>query len=37
VIGPDGVIAFADTSIDYRRRTDPLDVLAVLERRDAAE
>lgn len=37
VIGPDGVIAFADTNVDYRRRTDPLDVLAVLERRDAAE
>ncbi|MBA2401563.1 MAG: AhpC/TSA family protein [Bradyrhizobium sp.] len=37
VIGPDGLILFADTSVDYRRRTDPLDVLAVLERRQAAE
>jgi len=37
VIGPDGVILFADTGVDYRRRTDPLDVLAVLERRQAAE
>ncbi len=37
VIGTDGVILFADTSVDYRRRTDPLDVLQVLERRVAAE
>jgi peroxiredoxin len=37
VIAPDGVILFADTSVDYRRRTDPLDVLDVLERRVAAE
>jgi peroxiredoxin len=37
VIGADGVILFADTAVDYRRRTDPLDVLAVLERREAAE
>lgn len=37
VIGSDGLIIFADTGVDYRRRTDPLDVLAVLERRDAAE
>jgi peroxiredoxin len=37
VIGPDGVILFADTSVDYRHRTDPLDVLDVLERRIAAE
>jgi peroxiredoxin len=37
VIGPDGVILFADTSVDYRYRTDPLDVLDVLERRVAAE
>ncbi len=37
VIGPDGVIVFADTNVDYRRRTDPLEVLAVLERRQAAE
>jgi len=27
VIATDGVILFADTSVDYRRRTDPLDVL----------
>ena len=37
VLGPDGVILFADTSVDYRHRTDPLDVLDVLERRVAAE
>lgn len=37
VIGPDGLILFADTAVDYRRRTDPLDVLAALERREAAE
>jgi peroxiredoxin len=37
VIGTDGRILFADTSVDYRRRTDPLDVLHVLERRVAAE
>lgn len=37
VIGADGVILFADTSVDYRHRTDPLDVLDVLERRVAAE
>jgi len=37
VIGTDGRILFADTSVDYRRRTDPLDVLQVLERRVAAE
>lgn len=37
VIGSDGRILFADTSVDYRRRTDPLDVLQVLERRVAAE
>jgi peroxiredoxin len=37
VIGADGVILFADVSVDYRRRTDPLDVLDVLERRAAAE
>jgi hypothetical protein len=28
---------FADTSVDYRRRTDPLDVLLVLEHHAAAE
>jgi peroxiredoxin len=37
VIGHDGVILFADTSVDYRHRTEPLDVLDVLERRVAAE
>ncbi len=37
VIGADGRILFADTSVDYRRRTDPLEVLGVLERRAAAE
>lgn len=31
VIGPDGRILFADTSVDYRYRTDPLDVLRTLE------
>jgi peroxiredoxin len=37
VIGSDGVIGFADTRVDYRERTDPLDVLRVLEHRVAAE
>jgi peroxiredoxin len=37
VIGMDGVILFADTEVDYRRRTDPLDVLRVLKHRAAAE
>ena len=37
VIGSDCRILFADTSVDYRRRTDPLDVLEMLERRVAAE
>jgi peroxiredoxin len=37
VIGADGVVLFADTSVDYRERTDPLDVLRVLEHRAAAE
>jgi peroxiredoxin len=37
VIGTDGRILFADTSVDYRRRTDPLDVLQVLEPCAAAE
>jgi peroxiredoxin len=36
VIGPDGVILYADTSVDYRWRTDPLDVLKVLEKLAAA-
>jgi peroxiredoxin len=37
LIGTDGRILFADTSVDYRYRTDPHDVLQVLERRVAAE
>lgn len=37
VIGRDGVILFADTRVDYRERSDPLDVLRVLEHRAAAE
>ena len=36
VIGSDGRILFADTSVDYHRRTDPLDVLQMLESRAAA-
>ena len=36
VIGRDGRILFADTGVDYRHRTDPLDVLAVLEQHTAA-
>jgi hypothetical protein len=31
------VILFADTRVDYRERTDPLEVLRVLEHRAAAE
>ena len=37
VIGGDGVIQFADTRVDYRERTDPQEVLRVLEHRIAAE
>ena len=37
VIGTDGVILFADARVDYRERTDPMDVLQVLEHRQAAE
>lgn len=37
VIGKDGAILFADTRVDYRERTDPLEVLRVLEHRAAAE
>ena len=37
LIGTDGVILFADTRVDYRERTDPLDVLRLLEHRAAAE
>jgi hypothetical protein len=37
VIGADGVILFADIGLDYRRRTDLLEVLNILERRAAAE
>jgi peroxiredoxin len=36
VIGSDGVIQYADTSVDYRWRTDTLDVLKVLEKPAAA-
>jgi peroxiredoxin len=37
VVGRDGVILFADTRVDYRERTDPLEVLRILEHRAAAE
>jgi len=37
VVGRDGVILFADTRVDYRERTDPLEVLQALEHRAAAE
>ena len=37
VIDRDGVILFTDTRVDYRERTDPLEVLRVLEHRAAAE
>jgi peroxiredoxin len=37
VLGRDGVILFADTRVDYRERTDPLEVLQTLEHRAAAE
>ena len=37
VIGSAGRILFADLGVDYRHRTDPLDVLQVLEHRAAAE
>ena len=37
VIGSDGRVLFADTGVDYRHRTDPMDVLAVLERRSAGK
>lgn len=37
VIGSDGRILFADLGVDYRDRTDPLDVLQLLEHREAAE
>ena len=37
VIATDGRIVFADIGVDYRHRTDPLDVLQVLERRVAAD
>jgi peroxiredoxin len=37
VIGANGVILFADTRVDYRERTDPEEVLRVLEHRAAAE
>jgi len=37
VIGKDGTILFADTRTDYRERTDPQEVLRMLEHRAAAE
>ncbi len=37
VIGRNGIILLADTSVDYRERTDPLDALRVLEHQAAAE
>jgi peroxiredoxin len=37
VVGKDGVILFADTRVDYRERTEPLEVLRVLAHRVAAE
>ena len=37
VIGSDGRILFADLGVDYRDRTDPLNVLQLLEHRAAAE
>ena len=37
VIGTNGTILFADTRVDYRERTDPREVLRVLEHRAAAE
>jgi peroxiredoxin len=37
VIGQDGTILFADTRTDYRERTDPEEVLRLLEHRAAAE
>lgn len=37
VIGADGRVLFADTGVDYRHRTDPMDVLAVLEKHAAAK
>lgn len=33
VIGPDGTVLFADTRTDYRERTDPEEVLAVLAKK----
>jgi peroxiredoxin len=37
VIGVDSVLRFADTRVDYRERTDPLEVLRVLGYRAGAE
>jgi peroxiredoxin len=37
VIDRDNKILFADTRVDYRERTDPLEVLRILEHRAAAE
>ena len=36
-VGSDGRILFADTGVDYRHRTDPMDVIGILEKRPAAE
>ncbi len=36
LIGADGVILWADTRTDYRERTDPREVLEILENRAAA-
>jgi peroxiredoxin len=36
VIGGDRIIQFADTRVDYRERTDPLEVVSLPERRAAA-
>jgi peroxiredoxin len=30
VIGPDGIILYADVDVDYRDRADPQEVLTVL-------
>ena len=35
-VGSDGRILFADTGVDYRHRTDPMDVIGILEKRAAA-
>lgn len=35
LIGPDGLVLFAETHVDYSQRTPPADVLAFLEQRAA--